>query len=699
MSSANAPASRAPPGRRAWATACAVRYVPAAFAAAFAATAGAWEGHGDLNLKLGTSTRLGRVEIALPLREDAHSLLFADLRGAVTDRGTQEGNVGIAWRRMLAGERAILGVYAFYDRSRTDADNHFNQATVGAEWLAPQWELRVNGYVPENTRKPAAAQVIAQSAGPFVSGNSIYLGGRILLQSYERALRGFDVEAGRAVPGVPGLRVYATAYHFQADDVDDVTGARLRAEYRVNRYLTLGAEVQHDGPRGTDAFLAARLRIPFGAPPPQPGVASLADRMTDPIVRDIDVVSAATRTSELRFEGATPVLGDNGQPQRILFVDNTAAAGDGTAERPYPTLEQAEGASAPYDIIHVATGDGTSRGQDTGIVLKDHQQLIGAGTALVAGGQVILPASQHPVVTSTGVNPDVRFPIQYDDAMAASIATVVLGGHNTVAGLRIENANAVRAVTEFDCIDPVTHAIFPCGAFITRFPGAAVFGVVTGADTLRVADNRIDQSAGPGVAVRLQPGASLTATIEANEFLGRTGGGVESLAFAPTDPFTTTRSALDLTVRANRFTSVQSFAVRLDGGRALDMTLDFDSNRMTGSGAGGRVLSVENAISSTTGTLTARFAGNDISANGGTAIYLWTAPQSELVFESNTITNNGGEGVYVDTRDGTTTARFSGNTITGNGGLGDVVLLPFAHTGARIDATFSGDTIGTRVGP
>ena len=59
--------------------------------------------------------------------------------------------------------------------------------------------------------------------------------------------------------------------------------------------FSLGAEIQHDDPRGTQSFASFRLRIPlqdFGDNP-KPRLNAIERRMTDPIIRDIDIVSQA----------------------------------------------------------------------------------------------------------------------------------------------------------------------------------------------------------------------------------------------------------------------------------------------------------------------------------------------------------------------------------------------------------------------
>jgi hypothetical protein len=88
--------------------------------------------------------------------------------------------------------------------------------------------------------------------------------------------------------------------------VEAVQGPRARAELTFDELpflwegsrFTLGGEAQHDGPRGDQYFATARLRVPlqiYGQPTSK--LTPMERRMTDPIVRDIDIVSRSGQFS------------------------------------------------------------------------------------------------------------------------------------------------------------------------------------------------------------------------------------------------------------------------------------------------------------------------------------------------------------------------------------------------------------------
>ncbi|MBR9972252.1 inverse autotransporter beta domain-containing protein [Magnetospirillum sulfuroxidans] len=276
-----------------------------------------WGAHLDLEGKLGTERHLGEVDLFLPVAQDHHTLLFADIRTRMDDQGSREGNFGLGVRTMLESGWN-LGGYGYFDRRRSELDNYFNQVTLGAEALSQDWDLRANGYIPVG--RTTHLEDSLNSAE--VSGTSvIFRGGE------ERSLGGFDAEIGWRLPvfepdAGQQVRVYAGGYRFADDGVPTVAGPRGRAEMVFDEVahlwdgsrLSLGAEWQRDEVRGSQGFLTARLRIPLQAESGVSRLTPLERRMTDPIVRDIDIVAqagafGATETAnQLASGGAFTVL-------------------------------------------------------------------------------------------------------------------------------------------------------------------------------------------------------------------------------------------------------------------------------------------------------------------------------------------------------------------------------------------------------
>ncbi|MEA2568906.1 MAG: hypothetical protein QOI24_907, partial [Acidobacteriota bacterium] len=86
---------------------------------------------------------------------------------------------------------------------------------------------------------------------------------------------------------------------------------------------------------------------------------------------------------------------------RVWYVKNNGAAGNGQSQSPFNSLAAAQTASAAGDIIYVYNGDGLTTGQTAGITLKNNQQLIGEGVALVVNTVTLKAAGTKPQITNT----------------------------------------------------------------------------------------------------------------------------------------------------------------------------------------------------------------------------------------------------------------------------------------------------------
>jgi hypothetical protein len=262
---------------------------------AFAQSVPKWLPSINFEAKPGTKRSIGEADLFVPFAQTDTVLLFGNARARFNDDDNREGNVGLGLRHMLAGWN--FGVYGYYDRKRSEFDHYFNQATFGIEALGRDFDFRANVYLPFGDR---VKNVESLNTAALSGTNVLFYGGE------ERALRGFDAEIGWRVPVWPeddskALRLYAGIFHFDDSVVKAVTGPRLRAEFTMYEIpvlwegtrLTLGAEYQHDDVRGSQAFAMARLSIPLQPPAKVIRLTPQERRMTDRVVRDVDIVSQA----------------------------------------------------------------------------------------------------------------------------------------------------------------------------------------------------------------------------------------------------------------------------------------------------------------------------------------------------------------------------------------------------------------------
>ncbi len=110
---------------------------------------------------------------------------------------------------------------------------------------------------------------------------------------------------------------------------------------------------------------------------------------------DIVTGAKAVRRETYAQKGVAVLASATGDAQRVLHVDNTAASGgDGSKGNPFNTLKAAEAALQAHDVIYVHRGDGTTAGQDEGIVIaQEGVSLIGSGTNFVYDGGKFTAAS------------------------------------------------------------------------------------------------------------------------------------------------------------------------------------------------------------------------------------------------------------------------------------------------------------------
>lgn len=386
-----------------------------ALSTAYADTPELWGSHIDIEAKPGSKRNLGEADLFLPLMQDARTLVFGNLRTRFDNQSSYEGNLGAGMRRMLDNGWNV-GAYGYWDHRRSSLGNFFDQATLGFEALGRDFEWRGNGYIPVGTY----AYSLGSNSAATLSGTAIQV---TTTTREERALKGFDVEAGWRVPlfdseGAQQLRLYAGHYRFADADVR-VEGPRLRAELTLQELpwlgkgssLFLGAETQHDNARGHQNFLSVRLRIPLGKESSQSSkLTAQQRRMTAPVMRDVDIVTQSRVASNL-VETATQTA--NGQTITVLNSTTT------------------NGAALPGAVAGAANGStillsGTFNTTAT-IDLSGNKSLIAGGVTMRSpSGHVAVLNSQATITNSND----------------ASTYVVTAPGNNTISGLTIRGSRA-----------------------------------------------------------------------------------------------------------------------------------------------------------------------------------------------------------------------------------------------------------------
>ncbi len=376
-----------------------------------------WSAHGTVTARAGTERHIGELDLFLPLWQNETSLLFGDLRAQTDDAGNQEGNAGLGFRRM--GENWIFGGYGFFDyRLSDETGNTFMQGTFGVEALTESLDLRANVYLPES-----GEQAVDSATAVKLVGGSLQM-----RTGFERALPGGDGEIGYRLwvsqDGGREVRAFLGGYYFYAAEYETVSGGRGRVEARLfdldflgeGSRFTVGAEITQDNLRDTQGFATARLTIPLGGGR-RSGQGGLQRRMTDYVVRDVDVITgtAATGPAEAVTYADTGV-----EVQTVTVVDanddivTTAAAG-GIGD-----LIVVDGRAG--DVNVVAT-----------IALTQGETLLGGGSGIAVIG---VKSGQQLTYTAPGARPTITGDLAGD-------AVITLADDTNLFDLDIENTSTL----------------------------------------------------------------------------------------------------------------------------------------------------------------------------------------------------------------------------------------------------------------
>ena len=130
-------------------------------------------------------TSYGDVALWAPLMQWPTSLFFAHVEGKLFEDEVVEGSFALGYRQMLESGWN-LGIWSGLDLRHTEDSNTFWQLSGGLEALSPNWDVRVNAYLPlsDPQSSPSIAEVM-------LSGDNIFMIG-----GEEVPLYGVDGEVG-----------------------------------------------------------------------------------------------------------------------------------------------------------------------------------------------------------------------------------------------------------------------------------------------------------------------------------------------------------------------------------------------------------------------------------------------------------------------------------------------------------------------
>jgi hypothetical protein len=455
-----------------------------------------WGASVDLEGKVGNKRNLGETDLFVPLWQDGTSMAFGNIKMRMDDSTSTEGNFGLGFRHMLESGWN-LGAYGYFDRRKATYGSYFNQVTTGVEALSMNWDFRANLYTPEGRR---SHQVDSLNSATLDGTTVVFRGGE------ERSLRGFDGEIGWRVPVYAAnddkqVRVYGGGYRFYGEGVNPVQGPRGRVEYTIDEIpelwagarLTLGAELQHDGPRGTTGFASARVRIPlqiFGAGRATASLTPMERRMTDPVIRDIDIVSRA---------------GSFGPPETVT---QTASGSAITVLNSSTTT----GAALPGAVAGAAAG--------STVILSG---TFATTAATVVGDKTLMGGGSVAVVSPSGRTAVLTTPNATINGTAVGTAALQLQANGVVTGMNVTNSYSGGGGSAVRINDNAT-GVSLTNSVITAFQSGnnVAVGLSVGANTSGTVSGNTVTATGSGTATTMQAfnasAGTTTLTIAGNSF-------------------------------------------------------------------------------------------------------------------------------------------------------------------------------------
>jgi hypothetical protein len=549
------------------------------------------------------------------------SVFFGALQAAVDDYGKGYFNVGAGYREYFPEQDRILGAWGWLDWDDTNNEGWL-RFSGSLESLGKYLDVRANWYVLSD---PGASVVSSGFTGsPYFQGYNIDLNRRTVT---EDAFDGFDLEFGGRLPflGRYGVSGYVGPYYLHSDSNGGTWGVEGRINVAVTDNCQVNVTLQNDSVFNTTTFVNVSLALPDGMPTKWFKPQDVIDRLSSMVIRRdrVPVLDEVSNQSVpfLNVPGTTPGNPTNTKgdlPIVVIHVDPNlpAGTGNGTAESPFGSLEQARQINnSSIDIIDIqprTDGTGTNLTLNGSFNLFNYQQVWGTTVS-------------HTIDTTAGfitiapTNPGQPLPLVSNGAITANGTVFAMASVDTISGLHISGANTGGTVF---------------GNGISN-PGGPIVDFNINQDQFTNYQNAVflQNAFGDGSSLRLN----------ANQLVNNTATGTSDTSQNGFEIINTTPGTLTVNVSGN------SSSNNLGDGYLLETA------------AAGAVIN-------------ANFTNNSASQNGTTGMHIEAAGGTFNVesFTGNSVTNNPGNGVWLDannTAGGGTinVVDFQGNTITNNG--------------------------------
>jgi hypothetical protein len=375
---------------------------------------------------------------------------------------------------------------------------------------------------------------------------------------------------------------------------------------------------------------------------------------------------------------------------RTWYVRNDApAGGDGSSAAPFNSLASAQSASIAGDTIFVFGGDQTSKNQNSGILLKDDQSLVGED-------------GKTPVIGNTA-GPGVTLANNNTLRGVSIVGTSRQGVTDTgsISGLTIDNVSIRNSGAESLLLNAAAGTINITGSTFDTAPASLVKISTTAPVVVNVLNSTFTHTSPPdgNDGLDLVGGGTnyIRWVIRGNTFNNLYGDAIDlSGRGADEDAFT-----LDADISDNQFATpfvvqgdLGTNGISIKAGDRNTFSLSVINNTMTGVGGLGAI-----AVNADDGSIVrGRIAANTITSSPSAAIRI-SADESAnvgLMLEDNTIRGSLGNGISATgfTGNAQWNLVLRNNRVTLSQSDGIVLAL----VGGAMTATLSGNDVTAPAG-
>jgi parallel beta helix pectate lyase-like protein len=549
------------------------------------------------------------------------SVVFGALQAATDDYGKGYFNAGVGYREYFPEQDRILGAWGWLDWDDTN-NTGWLRFSGSLESLGKYLDVRANWYVLAD--QGGSTVTSGFTGSPFFQGYNIDLNRRTVT---EDAFDGLDLEFGGRLPflGRYGVSGYVGPYYLHSDSNGGTWGVEGRINVAVTDNCQVNVTMQHDSVFDTTTFVNVSLALPDGMPTKWFKPQDVIDRLSSMVIRRdrIPVLDEVSNESVpfLNVPGTTagnPTNTKGDLPVFVVHVDPNlpADSGNGTAENPFGSLEQARQFNkAAVDIIDIeprTDGTGTNLTLNGSFNLFNYQRVWSTSVSHAidtTAGIIDIPAT-----TATQ-----GLPLVSNSAITANGTVFSMASVDEISGLHISGANS-------------TGTVFGNG--ISNLGGPIVdFNINQNQFTNYQNAVFLQNAFGDGSSLHLNSNQLVN-----NTATGTTGTSQNGFEIINTNPGT--------------------------------MTVNVSGNSSSNNMGDGYLLETANGGA----VINAVFTNNSASNNGTTGMHIEAAGGTFNVesFTGNSVTNNPGNGVWLDannTAGGGTinVTNFQANTITGNG--------------------------------